>query len=401
MNESAPGGLKKALTPTVVRLGIVSFFADVSSEMLYPITPIFLTVVLGTSIFNVGLIEGVAEGIASLLKTYSGRWSDRIRARKTFVWIGYLFAALAKPITGAASSWLQVLFARSFDRFGKGIRSAPRDALLAEAVDPEFRGAAFGWHRMMDTLGAAVGPLFAILFLRYHSKPAELRWLYFLAAIPGLLSVLVVFSIREKSAELPLAKSLSSFEFSSLSRNFKTYLLAWGIFSLANSSDVFLILKAESSGISMTETILMYAFYNLLYSVSSPYLGHLSDKFGRKWVLISGLLVFSFVYFLFGFATERWQFWCLFGIYGTYMAATDGVGKALAIDLVPKDLKASGIGLLGTVTGFATIIASSMAGLLWDKVGSQWTFIYGAFGALIAICILLLLPAKTGSKAIF
>ena len=392
----------RALSPTVIRLGLVSFFADVSSELLYPITPIFLTLVLGASVFNVGVIEGVAEGTASLLKTYSGRWSDRLQKRRTFIWLGYLFTALAKPLVGGASSWFQVLFARSFDRFGKGIRTAPRDALLAESVPPELRGAAFGWHRMMDTLGAVVGPLIAILFLQYMKSPGHLRWLYYAATIPGLISVLIVFSVSEKSDRRSslgpsLVKSVP-LRLAIMSKEFKRFLCAWGVFSLANSSDVFLLLKAQKSGLSLSYTIILYTFYNVLYALTSPYLGKLSDKFGRKWILVSGLIVFAVVYALFGFASQPWQFWCLFGIYGTYMGATDGVGKAFAIDLVPSDLKATGLGLLGTVTGFATIVASSVAGFLWDRLGNQWAFNYGALGAVIAIFILIRLPNKTSES---
>jgi MFS family permease len=379
----------RALSPTVIRLGIVSFFADVSSEMLYPITPIFLTLVLGASVFNVGLIEGLAEGTASLLKTYSGRWSDKLQKRKTFVWLGYLFAAVAKPMTGAATTWLEVLFARSFDRFGKGIRTAPRDALIAESVRPEHRGEAFGWHRMMDTLGAAVGPLLALIFLAYYSSPSQLRWIYFLAVIPGLLSVAVAFSIRETPHQKSKAVVSEKFRLRSMSPAFKTYLVAWGVFSLANSSDVFLLLKAQKSGLSLSKTILLYSLYNLFYALLSPYLGRLSDRFGRKWILISGLSVFAGVYIGFGFATLAWHFWVLFGIYWLYMAATEGVGKAMAVDLVPLHLKATGLGLLGTVTGFATIFASAFSGYLWDAFGSQWMFIYGAFGSVVAIFIIL------------
>ena len=245
---------KQNLPPTVIRLGLVSFFADVSSEMLYPITPIFLSLVLGASAFNLGLIEGLAEGVASLLKTYSGAWSDRLKKRKAFVWFGYLVAALAKPLVGGASNWLQVLFARSMDRFGKGVRSAPRDALLAESVSPANLGAAFGWHRMMDTCGAALGPLLAILFLHFYSQPQQIRWLYYLAVIPGLLAVLLVFSIQENqkntNAQPPVPKaSIENVKFfsafSSLGRAYKTYLVGWGFFSLANSSDIFLLLKMQ------------------------------------------------------------------------------------------------------------------------------------------------------------
>lgn len=381
----------KVLNKTVVKLGFVSFFADVASEMLYPLTPIFLTAVLGASVFNVGLIEGFAEGTASLLKTYSGFWSDRLQKRKTFIWLGYLFAAVAKPLMGASASWVHVLGTRCLDRVGKGIRTAPRDALLSEAVHETQRGQAFGWHRLMDTMGAAVGPLLAIYFIQVNSRPEALRSLYYLAIIPGLISVLIALSIRETKRPYNLQTNTQKkfLDVSWTSPSFRRYLLAWGVFALANSSDVFLLLRAKQEGMSLTTTILLYAFYNLLYAVTSPSLGHLSDKIGRKKVLISGLLVFAFVYASFGFATEAWQFWLLFGIYGIYMGATDGVGKAFAIDLVPAALKATGVGLLGTVTGVATIFASSVAGLLWDRAGAQWTFLYGAFGALAAVAILM------------
>jgi MFS family permease len=383
---------QRGLSPTVVRLGLVSFFADVSSEMLYPITPLFLTMVLHTSVANVGLIEGVAEGVASLLKTFSGLWSDRIQKRKVFVWMGYLCAAVAKPLIGGASSWPQVLFARSFDRFGKGIRTAPRDALLSESVDSKNRGAAFGWHRAMDTLGAAVGPLLALCYLHFHSKLEDLRSLYLYALVPGLLSVLIVFLVRETSKKKSEKKSPSILSRQVLTPTFRRYLVAWGVFSLVNSSDVFLLLKAQSCGLTLTTTILLYAFYNLIYATLSPYFGSLSDRIGRKTILVGGLAVFSFVYVCFGFATEMWEFWILFGIYGVYMAATDGVGKALAVDLVPPELKASGIGVLGTVSGVSSIVASSVAGLLWDHLGTGWPFFYGAAGALLAAALMISLP---------
>ncbi len=381
-----------ALSPTVKKLGLVSFLADVSSEMLYPITPIFLTTVLGASVTSLGFIEGLAEAIASLMKTYSGFWSDRIQKRKPFIWLGYLFAAVAKPLTGFSQVWSQVLFARAFDRTGKGLRTAPRDALLAESVPMHLRGAAFGWHRAMDTLGAAVGPLLAILFLKYSDN---LRSIYYLAFIPGLLAVLVALSIKEKKVErVAISHRKSWASFFSLPTNFKYYLFTWTIFSLANSSDVFLILKTEQSGVGLTQTILMYCFYNLIYALMSPYLGGMSDRIGRKKVLLFGLLVFAIVYVGFILATSASHFWILFGIYGLYMAATDGVGKAFAIDLLDEDKKATAIGYLGTVMGISTLVASTVAGLLWDHFGSAATFSYGAVGALFTCIALMFLKTK-------
>lgn len=388
---------ESALSPTVKRLGLISFLADVSSEMLYPITPIFLTTVLGASITSIGFIEGLAEAIASLLKTYSGFWSDRIQQRKPFIWVGYLFAAIAKPITGLSHSWTQVLLARAVDRTGKGLRTAPRDALLAESVPAHLRGSAFGWHRMMDTLGAAVGPLLAILFLRYSDN---IRAIYFLACIPGFLAVLVALGIKEKK---DLQSRISSKDnwvsFFILPKEYKYYLFSWSLFSLVNSSDVFLLLRTQQSGLALAETILLYCFYNLIYALGSPYLGGLSDKIGRKKVLLFGLLIFVIVYTGFIFATHRVHFWILFGIYGLYMAATDGVGKAFAIDLLDKDKKATAVGYLGTVTGFSTLIASTVAGVLWDHYGPAATFGYGVVGALFACLALIFLNVSSKNIA--
>lgn len=374
---------QKALNPTVFKLGMVSFFADISSEMLYPITPIFLTTVLGASMTSVGLIEGIAEGTASLLKVFSGNWSDRLKKRKIFIGAGYFLSTIAKPIIGFAHAWPQVLTARTLDRFGKGIRTGPRDALLADAVPKELRGEAYGWQRGMDTLGAALGPLIALVYLHFYT---DLRPIFTWALIPGLISVLFVMSLKE-----PVAKEKNTkvqLKLSIFSSSFKRYLLAWTCFSLTNSSDVFLLLKVQKSGFSLTTTLFLYVFYNVLYAVSSPYLGRLSDNWGRKKTLITGLAVFAAVYLLFGFAVYEWQYWVLFGVYGVYMGATDGVGKALAVDLMDPELKATGIGVLGAFTGFATIAASAMAGILWDHVGVQATFIYGALGALLAIILL-------------
>lgn len=387
----------KSLNSTVIKLGIVSFFADVASEMLYPVTPIFLTTVLGASMASLGLIEGVAEATASLLKTYSGSWSDRIFRRKPFILAGYFLGAISKPLIGLSQSWLDVLGARALDRTGKGLRSAPRDALIADSVRAANRGAAFGWHRGMDTFGAAVGPLLAIGLLSLNSN--QLRPLYYWALIPGLISVLIIFSVKEPNHNVENKKWENPLKaWTGFNHGFKKYVFAWGVFSLSNSSDVFLLMKAKSSGLSTESVILLYCAYNLIYSLASPYLGKLSDQIGRKKILISGLVVFSLVYLGFGFAYESWHYWALFMIYGLYMAATEGVGKALAVDLSPASLKATGIGILGTVTGVCTIFASVVAGLIWDHSGASWTFIYGAVGAVLAILMLLKIDSKVWAQ---
>jgi len=375
---------------TILQLGIISFFGDISSEMLYPITPIFLTSVLGASMTSLGLIEGCAEAVASILKIYSGVWSDRIQKRKPFIVVGYLFASLAKPMTGLATLWTHVLFARSFDRVGKGLRTAPRDALLSESVSADQRGHAFGVHRMFDTMGAAIGPLLAIAYLSYGEQ--SLRNIYYYAFIPGLLSVLLATFIREPVKTLtvskPILQTKIGWKWMEYPSSFRNYLIAWTVFSIANSSDVFLLMKVKQSGASMTTLILLYIFYNFLYATLSPYFGKKSDHHPRTNVLMFGLIVFSIVYAGFSVASELWQFFLLFGLYGVYMASTEGVGKALAVDLFHPDQKATAIGILGMTTGIATILASTFAGFLWDQFGSMWTFLYASAGALIAVVIL-------------
>lgn len=377
------------LNETVLKLGFISFFADVASEMLYPITPLFLTSVVGASMTSIGFLEGCAEAVASLLKVYSGSWSDRWQARKPFVWSGYLLAAIAKPLIGISTSWLGVFGARSLDRAGKGIRGGPRDALLSESISATQRGAAFGWHRAMDTAGAAIGPLLAIWFLKVHQGP--LNEIYFWSIIPGFLAVSLALTLKEKRTPQTndCIKNKKTWDLNSLSKSYKKYLFCWGLFSITNSSDVFLLLKAENLTNSMTDVIYMYCFYNLFYAVLSPYLGKLSDRFGRKIVLAFGLGIFAIVYFGFAMAETTAQLWWLFAIYGFYMAATDGVGKSFAIDLVSPSLKATGVAVLGAVTGLSTIVASSMAGILWDHFGPSAAFIFGSAGSILALLVLL------------
>ncbi len=393
---------QKVLNPTVVKLGLVSLFADIASEMLYPITPIFLTTVLGASMTSVGFIEGFAEGLGSLLKTFSASWSDKISKRKPFILGGYFLSAIGKPLMGFATSASHILFARGLDRVGKGIRGAPRDALISESVAGEHRGAAFGWHRAMDTAGAAIGPLLAVVYLHFCSD--NLRSIYYWALIPGLLSVFFVVIVKERPSTKTNAekKAPQFFIWKSLPFKFKKFVMTWGLFSLVNSSDVFLLLKAKQQGLGMITVIFMYCFYNLFYSLLSPYFGKLSDNFSRKNIIVLGLLIFAFVYAGFSIATFPWHFWALFAIYGIFMAMTDGVGKAYAIDLIENEiptLKATSLGVLGTITGLATIAASSTAGFLWEYVSPQWTFFYGAAGAFLCASLLLVfLPAANKER---
>jgi MFS family permease len=293
-----------------------------------------------------------------------------------------------------------VLVARTSDRFGKGMRTSPRDALLAEYTKPEERARAFGWHRAMDSAGAVVGPLVALLLI--SATRGNLRLVIALTVIPGLIGAALVLTVRESRGAAKRAatgEGPAPIPIREMPRPFLAYLAAWAPFALANSSDVFLILRAQQLGYSMTLTILLYTTYNLVYTLSSPVFGHLADWFGRREVLIGGLGVFALVYL--GFAAVRvpaWL-WVLFAIYGLYIAATDGVGKAYAIELVPASVRATAVGLLGTVTGVATLIASTVAGVLWQHAGPGAAFVYGAAGALISAAALLLAPVLRRASA--
>ena len=407
--HDAPAAWRRALTPNVLRLGVVSFFADVSSEMLYPLMPLFLTVVLGAPVAAVGLIEGAAEATASLLKTVSGRIADKTGRRVELVFGGYTLSALAKPLIALAHAWPVVLVARLLDRTGKGFRGSPRDAILADSVAPELCGAAFGWHRAMDTMGAVVGPLLALLLLSLMH--GNLRNVIGLAAIPGVIGALLVLTIvdpRRRNAghgagasAMIAAPVRARQRLSAMPRDFKRYLAAWLPFVLTNSSDVFIILRAKQMGFSTTAVVLVYTLYNLVYAAASVPLGHLSDRIGRRRVLVGGMLVFAAVYAGFSAATATWQIVALFAAYGVYIAATDGVGKAFVVDLVPHDVRATSIGLLGTVTGVATLGASATAGVLWDVVGPWAPFALGAAGALASAALFAFMPGlgRQGSAA--
>jgi MFS family permease len=396
------------LTPEVVRLGLVSFFADVSSEMLYPITPIFLATVLHAPVEAIGLIEGVAESAAAILKSVFGRISDRTGRRKPFVLAGYTISALAKPLIAVARTWPLVLVARVADRFGKGMRTAPRDALLAEYSTAEERGRAFGWHRAMDSAGAVVGPLIALVLIAATGD--NLRLVIALTVIPGLIGAAIVLTVRESRAvdasaagadadSGATAPRVEPVPIRELPRPFLVYLAAWVPFALTNSSDVFLLLRAEQLGYSTTLTVLLYATYNVVYSVASPILGGVADRLGKRRVLVWGLGVFAFVYVGFALVSDPAWLWPLFMVYGLYIAATDGVGKAYAVDLVPESVRATAVGLVGTVTGVATLAASTIAGVLWSVVGPWAAFAFGAVGAVLSAGAMALAPSLRRGKA--
>lgn len=378
----------KQLDSEAKKLGYVSFFGDLASEMLYPITPIFLTTVVGAPPQVLGLIEGVADATAASLQWFSGRLSDRWKKRKPFIVLGYFFSALSRPLIGLSTHWGHVLFARASDRFGKGLRTSPRDAMLADLSTPETRGLTFGWHRGLDTLGAVLGPLIALSLLPYFAD--RLRWLYLFAVIPGLCSVFIANSVREPATKLASSKKpLTWLPWKTWSSEFRYFILTWSLFSIGNCTDFFLILKVKNSGATLTQTILIYSFFNLIYSFLSPILGDLSDRVGRKRMLVLGLFIFSFVYAGFSMAFELWHFIILYAFYGAYNAATEGLAKAYAVDLIPSELKASGLGLLGALTGFSALVGGIFAGVMWNYFGSNGPMQLGAVTAFFAALLLI------------
>jgi MFS family permease len=383
---------KFGISRNVFVLGLVSFFNDVASEMVYPLVPIFLTSVLSAPVAIVGLIEGIAEATASLLKIASGWFSDKRQKRKPFVVAGYSFSAISKILLGLASSWLFVLAARFIDRFGKGIRTSARDALIAESSENPIRGKAFGFHRALDTLGAVIGPLIALLAINFLDD--KFRLIFLLAFIPAFIGILLlIFFVEEKRKEI---NSSSTFHFNwrDIDPSFKIFLLISLIFAVGNSSDAFLILRAQNLGLSLTLIVLVYVFFNFTYALFSTPAGIISDKIGPKKVLLSGFLLFSAVYLSFGLVRSGSFLWLLFPVYGIYMAFTDGVGKAYISTLIPKEKAGTAFGIYQTAIGLCTFFASFIAGLLWTHVDIRAPFIFGSAMAAISAILFVVLKKR-------
>ena len=400
-----PGGLVPRLSVVrrlfggvprnVLFLSVVSFFADVSGEMVYPFIPIFLTTVLGAPVATVGLIEGIAESTASLTKIASGRWSDRLARRLPFIRFGYGAAAIAKLLLAVATGWPMALAARTLDRFGKGVRGSPRDALIADSTPPEQWGRAFGFHRSLDTAGAVVGPLVALILAAVLQD--QLRWVIALAVVPGVLSVAALALVHETQPSLqPAGQHVPGVRVpaQALDPRLKLFLFASLLFALGNSSDIFLILRAKDLGLSTTAVVLAYALYNFTYMAASLPAGIVSDRSGRRNVFLVGLGTFATVYLGFALANDSWQVWPLFFVYGLYMALTDGISKALIADLAPAGQRGAMLGAYGMITGLGALFASVVAGLLWDQVNSAAPFLLGSVMAVLSAAVVLTLPAR-------
>ena len=379
-------------------MGWTSLLNDASSELLYPVLPLFLTVTLGAPAAAVGAVEGAAEAAAQVVGLFVGRRSDRLRRRMPYVWTGYTLSNVAKPLVAVAPGWGWVLGARVLDRTGKGVRTAPRDALLRDSSEPGRAGAVFGFHRFMDSMGAVVGPLLALALLE---AGLTYRQVIAVAVVPAVLTmfalrkVVDVVAFGEPAAPPPHAR------LADLGRPFWSFTAAWTVFSLGNSADVFLLLRAHDLGLDATEVVLAYALYNALYSGLSWPLGSLSDRIGKRRVLAAGLVVFATVYAGFGLATSGAAVWPLMAVYGMYIAATDGVGKAYVSDLSPFAYRATGQGAFRLATGGAAVVASLAAGLLWQEVGPGAVFALGAGAALLGLAAMAALRpgAYSGSSS--
>ena len=404
---------KKILTRTILLVSFVSLFTDIASEMLYPIMPVYLRSI-GFSVLLIGILEGVAEATAGLSKGYFGNLSDIRQKRVPFVRWGYIFSAFSKPLMAIFTFPLWIFFARTLDRFGKGIRTSARDAMLSDETTPEHKGRVFGFHRSMDTIGAAIGPVFALIFLWFY--PEQYKWLFFIAFLPGVVAISLTYFLKEKRSvdkqdlgsrsSVPGEKNSSVHQLISLSDkrvSFFSYFKYWGksstgykllvtgllLFTLFNSSDAFLLLALKNQGMTDTHMIGFYIFYNLVYAALSYPIGIAADRIGLKTMLISGLVIFSGVYFFFGFAASTIAFGVLFLFYGIYAASTEGISKALISNIAAKSDTATAIGFFNSFASIFTLLASSLAGILWYSIGPKAMFMISGIGVFFVSCYLI------------
>ena len=384
----------KYITRTVWILSLVSLFTDAASEMLYPIMPIYLKSI-GFSIVLIGILEGVAEATAGFSKGYFGKLSDNAGKRIPFVQIGYAFSAISKPMMAIFIYPIWIFFARTIDRFGKGIRTGARDTLLSDEATSETKGQVFGFHRSMDTLGAVIGPSLALIYLYFY--PQDYKTLFFIAFIPGLLAVLASFFLKEKVRNVVKPKSITPF-FSFLNYwkvcppEYRKLVIGLLAFTLFNSSDIFLLLKAKQSGLNDTMVIGVYIFYNLIYALFAFPIGIIADKVGLKNIFVIGLILFSLVYLGMSANTNLYLFFVLFFLYGIYASATEGISKAWISNITDKKDTATAIGTFSGLQSICAMIASSLAGIIWFKFGGAITFLITAIATIFVVLYILTIP---------
>ena len=397
------------LHPNIVFLGLVSFLTDVSSEMIFALIPLFLANVLGAAPVIIGFVEGVAESTASLLKVFSGWLSDKLGKRKFLAVIGYGLSTLAKPFMYVATTWGMVLGVRFTDRLGKGVRTAPRDALVADSVSAEERGKGFGFHRAMDTAGAALGLIIAaaVVFLLQRGTLELARdtyqWLVLIGIVPAVLALFVFFFVREaKKGSSSQSQSNSQTTQShsetgsqdakaGFDKRYKLFLGIMFLFTLGNSSDAFLILRAQNLGSSVLYILLMLIVFNVVYAAISTPAGVVSDKQGRRRVILLGWLIYALTYLGFAMASASWQIWLLFALYGVYYGLAEGVARAFVADLVPEERRGTAYGLFHGIVGITLLPASIIAGWLWQTISPAAPFYLGAGLASLAMIGLLVL----------
>ena len=381
----------------VFLFGIVSLFTDISSEMIYPLTPLFLTAVVGAPVAAVGVIEGVAESTASLSKTVSGWLSDRWLVRKPLVVVGYSLSAIGKPLLAASTVWPMALGARFVDRLGKGVRTPARDALIGDVTEAKTRGRAFGFHRAMDSVGAVIGPAVGLgLFelLHHHYRPV-----FAIAFVPAVIGVLALMLVKERKPRRRPRSGRPSAALKELGSRFYVFLGISLLFALGNSSDAFLLLRSNNIGLTEAETVSAYVLYNAVYASASYPAGIVSDQIGRRDVLVPGFAIFGCVYLGFALATSDWLVWPLFAVYGLYIALTDAVGKAFVVDYAPEDARGTALGLYTGATGAMILLSSIIAGEMWDRISPSAPFVFGATtGFAAAGLVFALLRPPAGKK---
>lgn len=389
------------LPRNVWAVGFTSFFMDISSEMVINLLPLFLANILGVKTSIIGLIDGIAESTASILKLFSGWLSDKMRGRKWLAVIGYGLSALSKPFFYIANSWGIVAGVRWADRVGKGIRTAPRDALVADSVDQKTRGLAFGFHRAMDTAGAMLGILIAALVVWLSQKnTGELglptfKTIVLFSLLPAFLAVLSL-AVGAKETAVNSQRKAPKFSFKNLGKPFIAFLIIVSIFTLGNSSDSFLILRAQNLGVSVLGILIMLAVFNLIYTLVSTPAGSLSDKIGRRQLIIGGWLVYAVIYLGFATAQTQWQIWILYAAYGVYYGMAYGSANALVADLVPEDLRGTAYGTYNAVIGLLAFPSSFIAGLLWQEISPAAPFYFGGGLAILAVILMIFWnPSRT------
>ncbi|MBK7374487.1 MAG: MFS transporter [Chitinophagaceae bacterium] len=383
---------QRIITRTIWMLSLVSLFTDLASEMLYPVMPLFLKHIGYSAIF-IGVLEGIAEAVAGLSKSYFGKWSDLSGKRLPFVQLGYAFSAISKPMLAILTYPWWIFLSRTVDRLGKGIRTGARDAMLSDECTKENKGRVFGFHRSMDTFGAVLGPVAALTYLYFY--PDDYKTLFLIAFIPGLLAIITTLLIKEKRRPATTnhkSQTTNFFTFFSYwktsSPEYKRLLTGLLLFALFNSSDVFLLLRMKESGLPDTAIIGTYVFYNLVYALLAYPVGILADRIGLKRIFITGLFVFAFVYLGFALNNNSIVFIFLFLLYGLYAAATEGVSKAWISNIVDKSETATAIGTYSGFQSICALIASSLCGLLWYNFGSMVTFLVTVVMTVVVIIYL-------------